>query len=189
MKRMISGIGALVIMVVMMVSCSQAPQVEMDAANAALETAKTVEADRYLAAEFTALNDSLAVVVSAVEAEKEKSASARNFKPLAEKLNAITTSAEELAARTETVKAETRDQVQNEVAAVTLLLDNTKVALGKIVKNRKNADQLDEFANQITVIEATLLEVNTLITNGDYLTALEKITTGKMVAYAVIAQL
>jgi hypothetical protein len=189
MKRMISGIAAIAMMMVMMVSCSQAPQVEMDAASAALEAAKTVEADLYLAAEFTALNDSLAVVVSAVEAEKEKSASARNFKPMAEKLTAITASAEELATRAETVKAETRDQVQNEVAAITLLLTNTKEELGKIVKNRKNAAQLDELANQITVIEATLTEVNTLITNGDYLTALEKVNAGKNMAAAVIAQL
>ncbi len=189
MKRMISAIGALAMIVVLMTGCSQEPKVEVEAANAAIETAKTVEADRYLATEFTALNDSLNVVLTAIEAEKAKSASARNFKPLAEKLTAITATAQELATKAETVKAETRDMVQNEVTNIADMVTATKEALGKVVKTRRNAEQLDAMANQITVVESTLTEINTLVTNGDYITAVEKVNSAKAIITSVSAQL
>jgi len=189
MKRMISGIGALVMVVVLMTSCSQEPKVEVEEANAAIEAAKAVEADRYLAVEFTALNDSLNVVLTAIEAEKAKSAGSRNFRPLAEKLTTITATANELATKAETVKAETRDMVQNEATALGEQVNAVKEALGKVVKTRRNAEQLDAMANQITVVESTLTEVNTLITNGDYLTAVEKVNSAKAILTSVSAQL
>jgi hypothetical protein len=189
MKKMILGLGALAMMVMIMTSCSQEPTAEVETANAAIEAAKTIEADRYCASEFTALNDSLNVVLTAIEAEKEKSASTRNFTPLAEKLATITATAQELATKAETVKAETRDQVQNEVVSITEMANAAKESLAKIVKNRQNAEQLDAIANQIAVVESALIEVNTLVTNGDYLTAKEKANSAKEVITIISTQL
>ncbi|NLA48651.1 MAG: hypothetical protein GX876_04215, partial [Bacteroidales bacterium] len=57
-KRVLMGL-AIISMVVVLTSCGKKPQVEIDAVNAAIEAAKSAEADVYLPAEFAALQDSL----------------------------------------------------------------------------------------------------------------------------------
>jgi len=189
MKKMIFGISALAMMVVLMAGCSQVPTVETEKANASLDAAKTVEAHRYLAAEFTALTDSLNVVLTAIEAEKEKSASSRNFKPLAEKLNWIAENADNLAVQTETMKAETRVKVEQEMATLTATVNQNKEVIGKIVKTSKNTAEVDAMTDQVTMIEAAIAEINTLVANGDYLTAHEKVVSAKRMTTNAFASL
>lgn len=186
---MIFGISAVAMMVVLMAGCSQVPTVETEKANASLEAAKTVEADRYLAAEYTALSDSLNVVLTAIEAEKEKSASSRNFKPFAEKLTWIAANADTLALQTETIKAEMRVQVEEEMAALNATVAENKEAISKIVKTSKNTAEVDAMMDQVTMIEATITEINTLVANGDYLTANEKVVAAKGMTATAFASL
>lgn len=176
MKKMISGLMTLVLMVMVMASCSVEPTSELTAANEALEAAKAVEANRYLAAEFTALNDSLTAVVAAIETEKAKGMTERNYKPLTEKLSWITTTAESLLTATENRKAEVRVQAEGMLAELTNDINQDKEALAKIQRNARNAEVVDAIGNELTVIEASVSEVNTLIANGDYLTAFEKLS-------------
>jgi wobble nucleotide-excising tRNase len=189
MRKMIFGISAVAMMVVLMAGCSQVPTAETEKANASLEAAKTVEADRYLAAEYTALSDSLNVVLTAIEAEKEKSAGSRNFKPFAEKLTWIAANADTLALQTETIKAEMRVQVEEEMATLTATVAQNKEMVSKIVKTTKNAEEVDAMMNQVTMIEAAIAEINTLVANGDYLTAHEKVVATKEMTALAFASL
>lgn len=179
MKKMISGLLTLVLMAMVMTSCSVEPEKELTAANEAMEAAKAVEANRYLAAEFTALNDSLTALVAAIEAEKVKSMTERNYKPLAERLNLITTLADALVSDTETRKAEMRVEIEGMLAELTTEINQDKEALGRIQKNTRNAEVIDAIGNELAVIDASVSEVNTLIANGDYLTAFEKLTAAQ----------
>jgi len=176
-------------MMILMAACSQVPTTETEKANASMEAAKTVEADRYLAVEFTALTDSLNVVMIAIEAEKEKSASARNFKPLAEKLTWIAANADTLALQAETIKAEMRVQVEQEMANLTATVAQNKDMISKIVKTSKNTEEVDAMMNQVTMIEAALTAINTLVANGDYLTAYEKVVAAKNMTTSAFASL
>ena len=56
----------LISVVVLFSSCAKVPQVEIDAATAAIADAKAGEADVYVAAEFAALNDSMNVANQAI---------------------------------------------------------------------------------------------------------------------------
>jgi hypothetical protein len=188
MKKMISGLSAIAMMIVLMTSCSQVPVIETEAANASIEAAKTVEANRYLAAEFNALNDTLTAVLAAVEVEKEKSASARNFKPMAEKLTWVAATADTLAAHTEVIKAEMRVQVEEEMAALTTVVAEKKDAISKIKITKKNTAEVEALNDNVTTVESTLAEINTLIANGDYLTALEKVVAAKSLTTTAFAQ-
>lgn len=178
MKKMILGAAALM-MVFAMSSCKQAPTVEIEKAQAAIEAAKAVEADRYMAAEFTALNDSLTAALAGIEAQKEESFGKRDFKPFVEKLNMITTAADSLKVTAETRKAEVRTQVEALVAELNTMVTEEKDAFGKIVANAKNKAALETIQNEITVIESSIAEVNTLVSNGDFMTAMEKVTAVK----------
>jgi hypothetical protein len=185
MKKMILGAAAL-FMVFAMSSCNQAPTVELEKAQASMEAAKSVEADRYLAAEYTALNDSLSAVLTAIETEK---ASSRNFKPLVEKLNLIAATADSLKATTETRKAEVRMQVESMLVELNTLVAEEKEMIGKTLVNAKNKEAFEAVQNEFAVVESSINEVNTLVSNGDYLTAMEKVSAAKEKASFVHTQL
>jgi hypothetical protein len=181
MKKMMLGLAALS-MAIVMISCNKVPQLAIDNAQAAIEAAKTVEADRYLAAEFTALNDSLTTVLAAIETEKTGT---KNFKPLAEKLTWIATEAETLKTNAETKKAEVRSEVENVLAGLNTLIVQEKEMLGNTTVNNRNKVALETIQNEITLVESAVNEVNTLVSNGDYLTALEKVNLAQIKATAI----
>ncbi len=182
---MILGVAALS-MAIVMISCNKVPQLAIDNAQAAIEAAKTVEADRYLAAEFNALNDSLTTVLAAIEAEKTGT---KNFKPLAEKLTWITSAAETLKTDAETKKAEVRSEVETVLAGLNTMVVQEKEMLGKTVINNRNRTALESIQNEITLVESAVTEINTLISNGDYLTALEKVNVAQIKATAIQSDL
>ena len=181
MKKMMLGFATL-IMAVVMISCNKVPQLAIDNATAAVEALKTVEADRYLASEFTAINDSLTTVMAAIEAEKT---GAKNFKPLTEKLEWIATTAETMKADAETSKAEVRTEVENVLAGLTTMVGQEKDLLGKVNINNRNRTAIETIQNEITVLESAVSEVNTLVSNGDYLTALEKVNVAQIKAPSI----
>jgi hypothetical protein len=181
MKKMMLGFVAL-LMAIVMISCNKVPQLAIDNAQAAIEAAKTVEADRYLAAEFNALNDSLTTVLAAIETEKTGT---KDFKPLEEKLTWIATAAETLKTDAETRKAEVRSEVENVLAGLNTLVVQEKEMLGKTPINNRNKTALESIQNEITLVESAINEVNTLVSNGDYLTALEKVNIAQIKAIAV----
>lgn len=189
MKKIISGTVAFAMMVLILASCAQAPQIEMDAATAALEAAKTVEADKYLAAEYNALVDSLNQTLASIEAIKDGTSESRDYKPLVEKLTMITASAEALTASAETRKAEVRVEVEGAIAQLNNMLAENKDLLGKSPKVAGGKATLEMLQNEVTAVEASVTELNTLVANGDYLTALEKVKEGSVKAVAVNEQL
>ena len=63
---------ATVAVAALMAGCAKVPQEALDAAKAALETAKTAQTDVYFPAEFAALNDSLTVMLQNIETQKSK---------------------------------------------------------------------------------------------------------------------
>ena len=90
MKKLFFQLSALVLVATLVTSCAKPPQVELDSAKASLEAAKLVEANRYLADEFNALQDSLNAASVAIETEKSKSFISRSYGTIAEKLVKIT---------------------------------------------------------------------------------------------------
>lgn len=189
MKKSVFSISALVLMALLISSCAKVPQVELDSAKAAVEAAKTVEANRYLPEEFNAINDSYNAAVTAIEAEKSKFFLSRSYKEVTEKLNAISASTEELKTKTEERKAQVRDEVQATVTTVTQLIAENKELLKKAPKGKEGKAALEAIQNDITVIEASLNEINTLVTNGDYLTAQDKVNAANTKATSINEEL
>ncbi len=71
---------ATVAVAALMASCAKVPQEALDAAKAALDSAKTVQTDVYFPAEFAALNDSLTVMLQNIETQKSKTG--KDFKAI-----------------------------------------------------------------------------------------------------------
>ena len=70
-NKILLGLAA-VAMVAFLSSCGKVPQAQIDATNAAIQSAKVAEAPVYVPAEFTALQDSMNVIMSNIEVQKSK---------------------------------------------------------------------------------------------------------------------
>ena len=70
-NKVLMGLAA-IMMVAVLSSCGKKPQAEIDAANAAIEAARTAEAAVYVPEEFSALQDSLNAVMAAITAKESK---------------------------------------------------------------------------------------------------------------------
>jgi hypothetical protein len=189
MKRIGFLTSGLILMIVLATGCAKLPQTELDAAKAAVESSKSVEANRYLATEFNALQDSLNSTTIALEAEKSKFFISRNYKAVTEKLVQITADAEALNLRTEERKAEVRTEVQDALAALSALIQEDKDLLAKAPKGKEGKAALEAIQTDITLIEASVNEINTLIANGDYLTAQDKVNASKVKAESIKEEL
>jgi len=71
-NKFLVGITTLGLTALLFTSCSKVPQVEIDAANVAIETAKTAQADIYVPEQFVALQDSMKAVMTEVEVQSSK---------------------------------------------------------------------------------------------------------------------
>lgn len=189
MKKTLFQIFAVVLFAALTTSCAKLPQAELDAAKAAVESAKAMETNRYLADEFVALEDSLNAANVAIEAQKSKMFLSRDYKSIKEKLVVIATDVEALKARTEERKAQVRTEVQDTLVVLTALIEEDKALLAKAPKGKEGKAALEAIQNDITVLEASVSEINTLITNGDYLTAQDKTTASKVKAEAIKEEL
>ena len=103
MKKSVFGLLTLAMMVIFS-SCAKYPQVEVDAAKAAVESARVAGADVYFPEAFAGVLESLNAATVAVEEQKSKFFS--NYDEAKVKLAEITASATQMVADTEVRKAE-----------------------------------------------------------------------------------
>jgi hypothetical protein len=189
MKKNVIKLAALSLVILLAASCAKVPQVELDAAKASLEAAKSVEANVYLATEYNGLQDSYNAATVAMETENSKSAMSRNYDAIKEQLVKIAADAEALKLQAEERKVQVRDEVQQSLAALTLLIAEDKDLLAQAPKGKEGKEALEAIQNDITIIEASVNEINTLIANGDYLTAQDKVNSSKAKAESIKEEL
>lgn len=180
------GIGSIVMLTT---SCAKLPQEELDAANAAMEAAKSVEANRYLAADFNAVQDSMNKAMTMIETQKSKFSLFRSYKDAKALLAEVTTMAGQLKEDAIVKKEEVKNEVQTALAEVKTLVDEVKTLITKAPRGKEGKAALEAIQTDLTGVEATLTEVETLVTNGDYLTASEKVNAAKEKATSLKTEL
>jgi hypothetical protein len=185
-KKILLGLAAIGFAIVL-TSCQKLPQAELDAANAAVETAKAAQAETYVPEEFTALQDSLRVANEGIEAQKSKL-----FKKYAKPKAQLIVVAQ-LAATVKTNAEAKKEQVKAEVAQlltdVNALITEDKALLAKAPKGKEGKAALEAIKNDIATIEASITDVNNLVTSGDFMAADYKIKAAKEKATEINTEL
>jgi hypothetical protein len=176
MKKGLLKLIALSVLVITFASCAKPPQAEMDAANAAIEQAKTAGADRYVPASFNAATEALKTAQAAVEEQNSKFALFRNYDAAKTTLASVNTLAskavEETAARKEALKQE----VTQELADLNTLITQDKEMLAKAPKGKEGKAALEAIGQEISAVEAVATEVSSgMASNADILTLSEKV--------------
>jgi len=175
-KTVLLGFAALS-MVAVLSGCGKVPQEKIDAANAAIDSAKMVEADVYVAADFAAVQDSMSAVMADIEVQKSKLF--KKFGPANEKLDRILSQAHQIQANAVTKKQEVKVEVEGLMTEVTTLIDQDKTLMKKAPRGKEGAAVLEQIKTEIAAIEASVAEAKTMYDNGKYMDASNKLKAAK----------
>ncbi len=185
-KNLLIGLATLSFVLVL-TSCGKVPQTEIDAATAALDAAKTAQADAYLPEQFVALQDSLNAILATIETEKSKMF--KNFGDAPAKLSGIAEQAQQIAGQVEAKKAEVKSQADTLMVQVKLLsTENSKLVI-KAPKGKEGAAALDLIKTDIATADSTLSEASALIAKGDFIQALDKAKSANDISLKVNGEL
>ncbi|MFH0760066.1 MAG: hypothetical protein V2A67_01010 [Bacteroidota bacterium] len=184
--KLLSGI-AIVGLALIFTGCQKYPQAEVDAANAAIEATKAVQANLYVPEEFNALQDSLTTVLAAVE--KEKSKLFHNYKDEVAKLTATTAQAEIVKNNAVAKKEQYKQETAAALTEIATLMEQNKEYLAKAPKGKEGKAALEAIAADLTTIEAGVGEVNNKLASDDIIGALNQAKSLKEKATGINTEL
>ncbi len=185
-KKVLMGL-ATITMVALLSGCGKVPQVEIDAANAALQAAKTAESDVYVPAEFAAVQDSLNSVLAEIETQKSKLF--KKFGPAKEKLAAVLTLANQVASNAAVKKEEVRAEVTTLMADINTVIAENKTLITKAPRGKEGAAVLEQIKAEMATIEGSVVEAQGSFDKGSYMDALNKIKAAQESAAGINTEL
>ena len=190
MKKGLLKLVAFSFLVVTLASCAKAPQAEIDAANAAIEAAKTAGADRYVPEAFNAASEALKTAVAAVEEQNSKFALFRNYDAAKTTLASVNTLASKAVEETTAKKSSLKAEVTQALTDIAALTTANKELLAKAPKGKEGKAALEAIGQEIAVVETVSTEVTTGVTNNeDILTLSGKIKPAVEKAKAINTEL
>ncbi len=168
---------AVIAMVAVLSSCGKKPQAEIDAANAAIEAAKTAEAAVYVPAEFAAVQDSLNAVMADITAKESKLF--KNFKGETAKLANVLTLANTVAANAATKKEEVKAEAANLLTGIKTVIEENVKLIPKLPRGKEGAAVIEQIKAEVATVDAAVVEAQGLFDKGSFMDALNKVKAAK----------
>jgi hypothetical protein len=185
-NKVLMGLAAIA-MVAVLSSCGKKPQAEIDATNAAIAAAQAAEANVYVPAEFTALQDSMNAINAAVTAQESKLF--KKFGPikeqLAKTLTLANTTATNAAAKKEEVKKDA-ETLLNDIKAV--IEENGKL-ITKAPRGKEGAAVIEQIKADMATVTTAVADAQASFDKGTYMDADTKIKAAKAKADGINAEL
>lgn len=175
-NKVLMGLAA-IMMVAVLSSCGKKPQAEIDAANAAIEAARTAEAAVYVPEEFAALQDSLNAVMAAITAKESKLF--KNFKLETEKLAQVATLASTVSASAATKKEEVKAEAANLLTAIKTVIEENGKLIPRLPRGKEGAAVIEQIKADVATVDAAVVEAQGLFDNGSFMDAMNKIKAAK----------
>lgn len=178
-NKILLGFAALA-MVAFLSSCGKVPQAQIDATNAAIDSAKVLQADVYVPAAFAAVQDSMKAIMTDVEAQKSKLF--KHYSNAKVKLDATLGLAKKVQTDAVAKKEEVKKQVE------TLLADTKKVAeenaklMKRAPRGKEGAQVLEAMKTEMATCETSCTDAQGLYDKGAYMDAFNKVKAAKETA-------
>jgi hypothetical protein len=185
-NKVLMGLAAIA-MVAFLSSCGKVPQTEIDATNAAIAAAQAAEANVYVPAEFTALQDSMNAINAAVEAQKSKLF--KKFGPIKENLAKTLTLANTVAADAATKKDQVKKEAEGLLNDIKAVIDENGKLITKAPKGKEGAAVIEQIKADMATINTSVADAQALYDKGSYMDALNKIKAAKEKADGINAEL
>ena len=184
--KLLSGI-VLMSLALVFSSCQKYPQAEVDQANAAIEAARVAEADVYAADEFTALKDSLAMVINSVEKEKSKLFS--NYKEELTKLTSTVEMATAVAENAQTKKVEMKEEATAILTELVTIIDQNTKMIAKAPRGKEGKAALELIQNELTSVQTGMEEASAKLESGDVFNGINQAKAIKEKAVSIHTEL
>ncbi|MUP37754.1 hypothetical protein [Labilibaculum euxinus] len=168
-------------------SCGKVPQVEIDCANAAIEVAKSVGANVYVAEDFAALQDSMRSVNENVEVQNAKFF--KNFDHVKAQLVVLNAMVVEVKDNAEARKEEVKLEIDSLQAEVDSIVMQNKELTTQAPKGKEGVAALEAIKGDISLIEASLIDVAGLVSQDQLIVALDKVKAAKEKALEINTEL
>lgn len=178
-NKLFLGLAALA-MVAVLSSCGKEPVAQENAVTAAIDSAKTMQADVYLPVEFANLQDSMKVIMTGIEAQKSKMF--KNFKPSIAKLDETLAAAKQVQANTVIKKEEVKKDVETLLTDIKVVIaENTKLFV-RAPRGKEGAQVLEQMKTEMATVETSVTEAQAMYDKGDYMNAYNKVKAAKEIA-------
>jgi len=175
-NKVLMGFAA-IIMVVVLASCGKVPQAQIDATNAAIETAKAAEANVYLPAEFAAVQDSMNAVLANIETQKSKLF--KKFGDSKVKLDEITNMANQAAAGVAAKKEEVKKEAQTILTDIKAVIEENTKLIPKLPRGKEGAQVIEQIKADLSSVESAVAEAQGLFDKGSFMDAVNKVKSAK----------
>jgi hypothetical protein len=171
-NKFLLSLSAFAIALFVFSGCAKVPQAEIDNANVAIEAAKTAQADVYVPEAFAALQDSMNVAVTSIEAKKSKLfKSYKNEK--AQLINVVAIS-EDVKAKTEARINELKAEIQQTLTDITSIVEENKTLITQAPKGKGGSTVLMAIKAEIATIETSAAEVQAAVGTESFIATLDK---------------
>jgi hypothetical protein len=186
-NKLFIGLTTIGLTALLFTSCSKMPQTEMDAANAAIEQAKTAGAVVYANTEFIALQDSMKSVMINIESQNSKFM--KNYSSVKKQLIGITALAQTVTGQAEVRKEEVKLEIQNTIAEVKTLIETNKKLILEAPKGKEGTSALKAIKSELSLIETSVNEADVKFKIGEYPVALDMVNASKEKAISINTEL
>lgn len=174
MKTTVSALAVIVGATLLLAGCAQPPTQAVDAARAALETARTSEAADYAPESLQAADDAVAALDAELKAQSEAFALTRSYKKATELAAAATTAAEKATTDAEAGREAAMNQasaLRDEVAAS---LVQTTEMIAKAPKGKGTQADIEAMKADVASVESGLADFDAAFSAGRYKEAVAK---------------
>ena len=178
---------ALAITGLLMGGCAKVPEAEIAATTAAIEKAKLAEADVYLQAEYSALQDSMGAINAEVEVQKSKLFA--SYTVVKEKLASLQVRAAEVEVNAGVRKQEITAEVNALYAQLQTLAADNLALTEQAPKGKEGKEAIEAIKLDLAGITASVAEVDGLLASGDLLGAQTKINAAQQKATEINTEL
>jgi hypothetical protein len=185
-NRILIGMAAIA-MVALLSSCGKVPQAKIDQVNAAIDSAKVLQADVYVPAEFAAVQDSMKSIMTVVETQRSKLF--KNFKDVTVKLDAALTAAQTAQTSAVAKKEEVKKEVETLMTGIKPVIEENKKLFAKAPRGKEGAQVLEQMKTEMATVEASVTEAQGMYDSGAYMDANNKVKAAKETADKINGEL
>jgi hypothetical protein len=178
-------LGCLLIAVIFVSGCAKPPTEDIDAANSAVESAKSAGAEKYLPDNAKRLNDELSTAMDEVKVQDGKFPLFRKYDRAKELLASVKGSAEQLKADTAAKKEEVKKNAIAAMEEANGAIANAKAMLEKAPKGKETKSDIEAMTGDVKGLEDSMPDVQKSIDAEDFDGAVSKAKSIKEKADAV----
>ncbi|MEW6051833.1 MAG: DUF4398 domain-containing protein [Candidatus Zixiibacteriota bacterium] len=172
-KRISLAVVALMLLA-LFAGCSKPPEAEMQAAQSALDAARTAEAEQYAPASYRTAMDSLNAAAAEKTTQDGKFALFRSYGKSKEMYVRAQALSEKATADANTEKERVKQEVMGMMAGVKAAIDSATMALDKAPKGKDTKAELELIKNDLASLTPAYADAEADFNNGKYLSAKSK---------------